>query len=85
MTYFVEQYGEHFFVITKISGFVPDSIIPRTKITKDEYTKLYNSSTQRENMIMTPAVNPRTKGTMWKYRIPGIAAQIIGRPVGVIQ
>ena len=81
MTYFVEQYGDYFFVITKISGYVPDSILPRIKITADEYSKLYNSTNQREKMILSPAKNSKTKGTMWSYRIPGVAAQILGRPL----
>ena len=43
MLYLVEQYGDMFFVIKKISGYKPPTI-NGTKITEEEYKKLFNSN-----------------------------------------
>ena len=75
MTHYVQQFGEHFFVLIKLQGYDKYPFTHGTKITADEYKKLYYSG-ERERI---KSIIPTTRST--RFRIKGNASNILGREV----
>lgn len=81
MKYFVSQYGNEFFYITRQRGYVkptlPYLLLCGTEITHNEYQKLFYSSAKRT--IST--TNDRITGAYDRIRMDGNAEEILGREV----
>lgn len=75
MTYFVTQYGNHFFVIRRVNGYTGNMIFNGTKISESEYKKLFYSGGKRvvKKNILTDRFD--------EVRIEGNASEILGRNV----
>ena len=77
MTYYVTQYGDFFFVLRKVQGYVGNMIMPCTKITAKEYKLLYNSTSMRE--LIMDAKGPNSQAI--SIRIQGNANMLLGRNI----
>jgi len=75
MANFCTQYGNYFFVIKKISGYTGNRVIFATKITDNEYKKLFYSG-EREVISVGKRFN--------EIRIKGNAKEILGKDIYTI-
>ena len=79
MLYLVEQYGDIFFVVKKISGYKPPTI-NGTKITEEEYKKLFNSNVNNKTRMRGVGNFCRSNGcSIERFRIAGNAKEILNR------
>ena len=78
MAKYVRQFGTFFFELTKVDGYLPRFACPGTKITDEEYTKLFYSG-ERENL---PTFNKNSR--ISHIRIQGNANEILGREIYTI-
>ncbi len=77
MVYLAHQFGNTFFTLKKIEGYQPSTILG-TKITEEEFKKLFYSNPQGRDVVSS-AKGPR--GSIQHYRIYGNASTILGREV----
>ena len=77
MTYYVMQFADFFFVIRRVRGYSGRMIFKGTKVSTEEYQKLFYSNADRKV----------TKGNA-NYdmvQIKGIASEVIGREVETVR
>ena len=85
MTYYVTQYGTHFFTIRRVNGYAGNLVFNGTKITEKEYKKLWNSTTDRI-VIPNKLVSVSANGVHFdEVRIKGIASEILGRELNTVK
>ena len=70
MTYWLTQYGNMFFELKRVKGYAKKYVFLGTKITAEEYKKLYYSNAEKEMLT------GRAYDTI---RIKGNAKEILGK------
>ena len=78
MAKYVRQFGKFFFELTKVDGYLPRHAFPGTKITDEEYTKLFYSG-ERENL---PTLNKNSR--ISHIRVQGDANKVLGKEIYTI-
>ena len=73
MTHYVMQYGNHFFVLMKIQGYDKYPFMHGTKITAEEYKKLFYSGTREKMDSLIP--------TCTRHRIKGNVNELLEHEV----
>jgi hypothetical protein len=76
MTYYVTQFGDSFFELQKVEGYIAPTRLLNlsSKITAEEYKKLFYSNPNRETR---PSIDKKVKRVL----INGNACDILGKPL----
>ena len=77
MTYYVTQFGNHFFSIRRVKGYSGKMIFKGTQISAEEYNKLFYSSPEREVI--------KSNSNFDEVRIKGIASEILKRELNTVR
>lgn len=80
MTYFVQQYGTVFFILSRVKGYNKNLMFRGTQISEQEYKTLYYSNNKRE--IKNGAKCSR--GSFEEIKIVGNSNILLGREVSTI-
>lgn len=80
MTYFVQQYGTVFFILSRVKGYNKNLLFRGTQISEQEYKTLYYSNNKREFKKGAKG----SRGSFEEIKIAGNANILLGREVSTI-